>query len=243
VPEPKRLFLAWQPANLDGDRFRWVVGLLEPSANDWALRYLQPGPEFAALNPQRTYEQLVALGYQGYPAFSLKRNLHQGGIVATFMRRLPPRSRPDFAEYMQQFRLKPTSVRSDVALLASTESKLPSDGFSLVDPLDPVSDTCDLMLELAGYRHYAKKLPSPLEVGDQVSIAPEPDNEHDPNAVVVRRGDSVIGYINRLQTRTFLSWLAELRVTAVIERLNGKPDRPRAFIFVRVRPGSASVAA
>jgi hypothetical protein len=243
VTEPRRLFLAWQPSNLDADRFRWVVGILEPRGSDGVLRYVESGQEFSALNSGRSFEQLAALGYQGYPAFNPRRAIHEDGVVATFMRRLPPRSREDFFEYTRQFRLKPNAEVSDFALLAVTEAKLPNDGFSLVDPLDPASDWCDLMLEIAGYRHYAPKLLSPISVGDSVSLMPEPSNKFDPSAVKICRDNLTIGYVNRLQADTFRCWLANHRLSATIERLNGRPDRPRAFVFVRVRPRRASAAA
>jgi hypothetical protein len=90
------------------------------------------------------------------------------------------------------------------------------------------------MLEVAGYRYHIPN--TPLKVGDPVGLQPEPENERDPNPVAVRMVNGCrVGYINRLQTAAFRQWLSERRVTAVVERLNGRPGKPRAFIFVRVR--------
>jgi len=58
---------------------------------------------------------------------------------------------------------------------------------------------------------------------------------------VKARGD-VVGYVNRLQTATFHKLLREGSVEATLDRLNGSSDRPRAFMFVRVR-GSNQAAA
>jgi hypothetical protein len=240
---PKRLFLAWQPADLAGDRFRWAVGQLEPEGFDCTLRYFGRGAEFDALNPSHTYDELLRLGYPGYPAFPLKREVHREGVLSAFMRRLPPRSRPDFAEYASQFRLRPDSRLSDFALLGLTEAKLPSDGFSLVDPLDVHLDFCELMLEVAGYRHYVGKLPLTPRLADPVEMLPEPSNPYDRNAVQICLSEHKIGYVNRLQAGTFLQWISERRISACIERLNGDPGRPRAFVFVRIRPPVARVAA
>jgi hypothetical protein len=123
---------------------------------------------------------------------------------------------------------------SDFGLLGRTEAKLPSDGFSLVDPLNGANARCDLMLEVAGYRYYAPV--ADLTVGDSLTIQREHNNEHDPNAVAFRVADQKIGNINRLQADTFQQWLSEREVSAIVERLNGLPGRPRAFAFVRVRP-------
>jgi hypothetical protein len=236
VVEPRRLFLAWQAPDHRNDRHRWAVGTIEPAGDDCTLRYFYSGTEFDRRNPGRNFDQLLGLGYQGYPAFPLRREVHVGGVLSAFMRRLPPRTRSDFDEYKRQFRLAPDLSLTDFALLGQTEAKLPSDGFSVVDPLDGAIDRCDLMLEVAGHRYHAANVQ--LAVGDLLTIQPEPGNKQDPNAVALLAKNQTIGYINRLQTSAFHRWLAERDVSAVLERLNGRPERPRAFAFIRVRPGA-----
>jgi hypothetical protein len=77
------------------------------------------------------------------------------GVLAVLRRRLPPRNRSDFPDYVEGFRLPKDLEISDLALLALTTAKLPSDGFSIVDPLDPAIEQCDLVLEIAGFRYHA----------------------------------------------------------------------------------------
>lgn len=242
VLEPRRLFLAWQAPDHMKDRHRWAVGVLEPAGDDCTLRYFYSGTNFEGRNSGRSFDELIALGYQGYPAFPLRREMHTGGVLSAFMRRLPPQTRSDFQEYKHQFRLSTgLNFLSDFSLLGHTEAKLPSDGFSVVDPLDKATEQCDLMLEVAGYRYYAESIQ--LAIGDPISIQAEPTNKFDPDAVMICAAGKKIGNINRLQARTFQHWLRERNVSGVIERLNGRPGRPRAFIFVRVRPASANMAA
>jgi hypothetical protein len=242
--EPRQLFLAWQAPDHFGDRFRWAVAILTPRGEDYTFRYLARGSEIESFNQGRRYEELESLGYQGYPAFNFKRAVHERNVLSVFMRRLPPRTRSDFQDYTRQFRLARNLKLSDFSLLARTEAKLPSDGFSIVDPLDPELDRCDLMLEVAGFRYYFDPdKPIALSVGQSVEIAPEPDNPVDPNAVQFLSDSRKIGNVNRLQAKTFLRWLAERQVSGVLERLNGRAGKPRAFIFVRVRPLQAKVAA
>ncbi|MBM3549265.1 MAG: hypothetical protein FJX54_20195 [Alphaproteobacteria bacterium] len=242
--EPRELYLAWQAPDASGERFRWAVGVVTPRpAHELALRYFEPGPEFERLNDQRPFSQLLDLGYRGYPTFGLRRSVHDVGVMEAFERRIPPTSRPDFAEYRRQFRLAPELPVSTFALLALTEAKVPSDGFSLVDPLNPEAEACDLLLELAGYRYYARDFGVRVKAGDEVRLAPEPDNPKDRYAVQAVVGGQIAGYINRLQSRTFLSWLQYRQVVSVVERTNGDSQKPRAFIFVRVRPNRTLVAA
>jgi hypothetical protein len=243
ICEPRQLYLAWQAPDHLADRFRWAVAVISLMGDVCTLRYLAPGEEFEALNQGRKFENAVALGYHGYPAFNLRRLEHAAGVLETLMRRLPPRSRPDYEDYQRQFRIAPNAGVSDFALLGVTEAKLPSDGFSVVDPLNTEAEHCDLLLEIAGFRYYIGRLASPLEVGQPVDILPEPENEHDPGAVKVQVRSEIVGYINRLQAPTFLKWVAERQVSGVLERLNGSGGHPRAFIFVRVRAAENKKAA
>lgn len=239
--EPRELFLAWQAPDLSGDRFRWAVGLLTRHESGCRLRYFAGGEEFAKFNQGKNFDDLLHAGYTGYPAFKLRPLVHNENVLATLMRRLPPRSRSDFDQYRRGFRLSEKLSLSDFALLGYTEAKLPSDGFSVVDRLSPEADDCDLMIEIAGYRHYAAKRPA--RPGEPVALVPEPTNKYDKNAVMVCAGDECIGYINRLQTETFLRWLPTRDVSGFVERLNGSADRPSAYIFVRVRGRQTRAAA
>lgn len=242
VAQPNQLILAWQPADIDTDRFRWAVATLKSEESGCVLRYLRPGSGFEEMNPGKSYDQLRELGYEGHPSFDLRQEVHSGDVLATFLRRLPPRGRSDFRDYLHRFRIADELEVSSLSLLGLTEARLPSDGFSFVDPLDKNILTCELMLEVAGYRHYVSSAPS-IKVGDVVDLAHEPDNKFDCNAVRVLAQGATLGYINRLQAPTFLHWLSHRDLGAEIERVNGSVERPRAFIFVRIRPSRTQSAA
>lgn len=238
VAEPKRLILAWQAPDQFGpqNRTRWAVGIVERDAEDATFRYLTP-VEFETLNPGKSLSLLTSFGYRGYPTFRLteRGQVYRSGVLAAFMRRLPPRSRPDFQAYLKAYRIASASL-SDFALLGITEAKLPSDGFSLVDPLDPELRHCDLLLEVAGFRHNAGALHHYPVAGDTVVIEEDPEKTYDRNAVAVFVQGEKIGNVNRLQAPTFMAWLSRRKVTAVVERMNGTVDKPRAHIFIQVRP-------
>jgi hypothetical protein len=118
--------------------------------------------------------------------------------------------------------------------LGYSEAKLPNDGFSFVDTLEDACVPGEFLLELAGYRYYEPSL-SEIDIGSPVLLERERTNEFDPNAVKATHRDRKIGYINRLQAPAVGRWVDEGRVSAVLERLNGKPEKPRAFLFVRAR--------
>jgi hypothetical protein len=166
-----------------------------------------------------------------YAAFNLKQSEHGKDVLAAFMRRLPPRSRADFTQYLEGLRLASSNL-SDFALLGYSEAKLPSDGFSLVNPLDDAGTPNEFLLELARYRHHEPSLVK-NDIGASVDLVPEPTNAFDPNAVAIQYGLRTIGYINRLQAKVVGKWVQQNRASAVLEKLNGTPNKPRAFIFLR----------
>lgn len=243
ICEPKLLILAWQAPDHLKDRFRWAVGEVKPTSDGFSFRYFAPGQEFESRNAGKTFDQIVALGYAGYAAFPVKVREHTSGVLEAFNRRLPPRGRSDFSEYMKHFKLRNYSSLSNFALLGKTEATLPSDGFSIVDPLDSSASCCDVLLEVAGFRYYANTLGDNVTIGAQVEIGPEPENKFDGNAVRFSLNGSTMGYVNRLQAPAFQQWIKKNRVTAVVERINGKIERPRVFLFVRIRPSDAQIAA
>ena len=73
---------------------------------------------------------------------------------------------------------------------------------------------------------------SDLRPGDAVSIHPDPENPVESDALVVVHEGRRIGFVNRALKEMFRRWMQSGRMTATIERQNGKPQRP--LIFVRV---------
>lgn len=241
VDEPKRLILAWQAPVDQKDRVRWAVGELAKSASDVGFRYFS-GAEFADLNAGRSEADLRSYGYFGYPAFDTAKTSFSDGVMDAFMRRLPPRSRPDFPRYLEHFRVRPTSSFSDLTLLGVTEARLPGDGFSLIDPLDAQESRRDLVFEIAGHRHNVECRERLVE-GVELALVPDPTNEHDAHAIRLEANGELIGHVNRLQAPVVGQWLKTRAVSAWLLRLNGTPEKPRAFAFLRVQPLSTRQAA
>jgi len=224
--EPKRLLLVWQSPDLHGDRTRRIVGELFRSGDGHVtLRYLAGTNDF---------EETRQRGFAGYPAFPISHCEHRSNVLETFLRRLPPSGRSDYARYLGHLGMRPDAPISRFALLGYAGASLPSDDFSIVNPFDDAPAPCEFMTEVAGFRH--QSLPaSAISEGDKVDLQPEPQNEFDSKAILLSVNGQKIGYINRAQTAPFHDWLSRSQVEAVIERINGNPERPRVLLFVRVR--------
>jgi hypothetical protein len=235
IVEPKKLFLAWQAPEHLKDRHRWAVAEILPRADgDATLRYITDDDEFRALNSDRGMTEMARLGYAGFPAFR-GGNIHEKGVLSALLRRVPSSRRADYQEYLQAIGFAEGVQPSKLALLSHTEAKLPSDGFSVVDPLDATDDDLDTVLELAGSRYYLSQ-PFSNYVGQDVELRPEPENIFDKCAIQAYAEGCLLGYINRLQAPVIGKWVADRKIQAQIHRVNGSPERPRVYIFVRVTP-------
>lgn len=242
--DPPELILAWRAPDAVADRTRWAVGLLRKTPEGACFRYFDD-EEFAELNGSRPRSILRSYGYAGYPAFDISKQPPGGfttNVLEAFVRRLPPPTRPDFQLILEHYRVRNHSTLSPMGLLALTEAKLPSDGFSLIDRLDPAASCLEVVFEIAGHRHNAA-CRDRLVVGQQLDLVSDPTNEHDVHAVRVEAFGDLIGHINRFQAQAVGRWLQQREVSAWLIRLNGKPDHPRAFAFVSVRPKTRSIAA
>lgn len=225
IVEPQRLLLTWQPADEQAaTRTRRIVGeVFKQADGSMAFRYLKDSLD---------YQAAVAAGFQGFPAFQIADKEFNKGVIESFLRRLPPRGREDFDEYLAQHRLPAPFPYSDFALLGYTGARLPSDGFSLIPVFPSDAVPCDYLLEVAGVRHVIGTDISAINVGDPISFTVDSQNPVDQDALSVVHNGRSIGYVNRALRSTFHDWLKGHRVHASVERQNGKPDRP--LIFVRV---------
>src|SRR5690606_8625305 len=100
VVEPQALLLVWQGTDESDlpNRTRRVVGKItrEPGMAV-KLQYLLGTTDFDAAQAQ---------GFKGYPGFSTSTPEHASEtVMEALMRRLPPRKREDFADYLAAHRL------------------------------------------------------------------------------------------------------------------------------------------
>lgn len=229
IYDPTRLFLVWRCAPNKGARDRRVVAVIERSSinEEVCLHYLSSTDD---------YRRAEEAGFEGYPAFDPSISTHCKGVVDAFMRRMPPRKRDDFKAYLQRHRLPVAIPLSDLALLAYTNAKLPSDGFELYPDLTFAMPPLDLVIEVAGFRHQHNVSLDEIYLGDPVVFKAEAENQHDENATGVYYGGLRIGFVDRAQAPAFRRWLRlGLSITGVVERIDGTADRPAVHIFVSIR--------
>jgi len=243
--QPRRLILEWEPPIEASDRKRWSIGEVIGDGVPSSFRYFT-GIEFENNNDGRTIDAARQAGYWGFPAFGPHKDdlakPIETGVAETLARRLAARSRSDFNDYLKHHLLQPSEMLTDMALLGATGARLPGDGFAVTDPLDNITSARDMVIELVGFRHYLDKSLA-LPRGAVLQLQPEPNSEHDPDAIKVIYGTETVGYINRLQAKGLGRLIQTHDVSAYVHRFNGTPTRPRAYAFVQVREAVGQVAA
>lgn len=229
IIEPNRVWLVWQSNSPGQTRSRRFVGEVRNAVEG-------KGITFSYLEGTDDFNLAKAEGFDGFPAFKMNSQDHSQGVLEAFMRRLPPRNREDFNEYLERHRLPENFNYSDLALLAYTGAKLPSDSFEFCADLIDATPPLEMVMEIAGFRHHNGCSSSELVLGDVVTFIPEPQNQFDPEAVAIMYKNHCIGYVGRTYTRSINHWLSmDYTIEAIIERINGKPERPLIYLYVTVQ--------
>lgn len=225
IIEPKKLLLIWQSQRI-AHRTRYIVGELEAVNGQFTLKYLVGTPDF---------EEAKKWGFESYPAFPHLDKVYDN-VLDAFMRRVPPRTRGDFPQYLQGLRLKTDTQFSDFALLGYSGAKLPSDGFSLLHPFSNIHIACELLVEAAGYRHLHSNFEG-ISLNDAVTFEPHFNSDQQQEEIEILANGRRIGNVTRGLLPTFSDWIAKQRIeNAWIEKLNGTPDSPNVYIYVKVLP-------
>ena len=232
--QTRRAILTWQhPLEQPGSRDRFAVAELAQCEEGVAFSYLDE----ARLAPA------LETGFGGYPGLALG-DAHEAYIALDVLaRRLPPRGRPDFHDFMETFGLSPQANFSDLSLLAYTGARLTSDSFGVTETFEGFDRPFRYVFDVSGYRHYRNDALD-LEVDEPVVFQHDPTNEHDPHAIEATRQDGVrLGYINRLQSQTVSEWLEHGSVDARVFRLGGRSVYPRLFVMADIEPALQGVHA
>lgn len=225
IIEPTKLLLTWQSHD-EKQRTRYVVAELNSIGSQIHLNYLTDTGDF---------HKARSMGFEYYPAFPDISKIHNN-VLDAFMRRLPPRSRGDFSQYMEGLRLKPETQLSDFALLGYSGGKLPSDGFSIIHPFGNVEGACELLLEAAGFRHIQKNHDN-IKLNATVSFVKKFNETLQEESIQIMVDGKHIGYVTRGLLPTFFDWIDKDRIKgAWVEKINGMPGRPTVYVYVQISP-------
>ena len=222
----QRALLVWQRplGQSDERRDRFAVAELVQCEGQVSFRYFD---DSRIVNANKA-------GFNGYPGLSIGSEHLDQLAMGVLIRRLPPKSRADFGEYLETFGLSRSQELPDLTLLAYTGARSTNDSFSICETFDGFQVPFTFIFDVAGSRHYEDNHTA-LEVGGQLRLEREEQNEYDQNAVrFVRSDGAVVGYVNRLQAETVGRWLEQFEIKATVFRKNGRAEYTRLFVRAEV---------
>jgi len=224
--EPTRLLLVWHHSQPGKARHRRVVGELVRQGDDASFRYLKNTADF---------EAALSEGFYEFPAFADKAGeATQTGAMDVFMRRLPPRKREDFREYLSQYSLPGDFQGSAFALLGYTGARLASDNFELCPDLTDAVAPLDFVIEATGTNYHVSESDVFAE-DEEVFFEADPTNEHDSNAVRIIYNGKLVGYVNKALAPSFKTLLRTGKIEGRIIKFSERKGKARLLILVRYR--------
>lgn len=222
--EPSRLLLVWHHSQPGAPRHRRVVGELVRQGDDASFRYLKNTEDFQAALEEGFYE---------FPAFADNVSTErQSGALDVFVRRLPPRKREDFREYLAQYNLPADFSGSTFSLLGYTGARLASDTFELCPDLSDAQAPLDFVIEASGTQYHTTA-ENIFSEDDEVIFEPDPYNPHDSNAIKIIHKGTAVGFVNKALAKSFHRLLETGKVQGSVLRFTERKGKSRLLLLVR----------
>lgn len=157
------------------------------------------------------YKEAKKAGWEHLQAFHDEKEYVSDTLFAVFEARLPDPKRRDIDEILRKYNLQ---EYDGFELLRKSTGRLPIDTYEFIDPIFPEEETVEREFFIVGVRHYAKCKGedcasfNQVEVGTELNLKREPDNQHDKYAVCVTTCDGAkIGYIPRYYSESIFDRL------------------------------------
>lgn len=188
----KALFLAYQ----DQSSRRWTpVARLTRADGEYRLTYTRG-----------------ALSVSGFAGFGRMQKLDKvfvsKDLFPLFANRVLPKSRPEYADYLEWLGLSP-ETHDDLEELARTGGLRATDSLELIPCPEPTANNeYEAFFFIRGIRHFPSEVAdrcSRLEKDERLYLMSDFQNQHDPYALLLRTGDpiSAIGYSPKYYAKDF----------------------------------------
>jgi hypothetical protein len=216
------LVVAWQHPV---ERSIRPIGLLRRERGVYSFRYIQEARTIAGFRPLLGFEELGR-------AYSSEH------LFPIFAQRAMDRRRPDYASYVRDLGLDPETA-TPWEQITRSEGRRHGDLLQLFPVPRVRSGSVSYSFFVHGIRHMPDNAPelgsrvypvtaaaiedaiSRMSPGDALTLAPEPRNAKNPDAVVVLAHDVPLGYVPDLLAHDLRRLMAMTPVRASVLRVNG----------------------
>lgn len=195
------LYLIWKSKT---SRRQYIIGVLSHECTRYKFQYCQEAWEAE----KEGFVPLVA-----FP--DLDCVYYSKELFSVFESRLPDKKRKDMQSILKKYELQ---EYEPYQLLKRSGGRLPIDDLYFVDPICALDEPFKRKFYIAGVRHYAGcegvdcEKSIEVEIGEEITLEPEPTNKVDKNAVKVLKKDcQILGYIPRFYSAKVCELIKEKR--------------------------------
>ena len=225
----RRLLVSWQDPD---SRSITPVGVLTQGtpdgSDDYQFGYLRRAETIPGFRP-----------FVGFP--ELNTMYRSPRLFPFFENRVMSSARADFGSYVESLGL--TEAATPFEILAHSEGRRATDTVEVFpEPVVDAQGRVTCCFNVRGVRSVddAHDVIDGLSVGDQLSVAPEPENPIDPDAVIVSEDGRQLGWVPAFLTPLIhepLNAFGEEGIRLTVERIGGRngPVHQRLLCRLTVR--------
>lgn len=212
----RKIYLIWRQ---ERHQRRIIVGEISPHEGGYSFKY-----DLKGVLEANKY------GFVNYPDFPKIGITYFNNVLEIFSQRLNDLNRSDVEKYYEFWEIDKRFLKDKYYLLAQTQGILSTDNFEFLASYY-VKKNLAFISEIAGISNY--KVPVDfLKIGDDLSWSKELNNQYDSNAVLVKKGETKLGYVKKIHNLVFQDKRAEnLRIKVKDIEKNGNITR----VFVSIR--------
>lgn len=210
------IYLTWRKAK--GSR-RISVGIIKSNSTQGVrFNYLSKG-----------VEEAKKYGFSPYEGFPDSEKEYDENVLDIFGQRIIKSERSDTETFYSFWEVDYRSKEDKYYMLAQTQGLLPTDNFEFLADFKPNAEL-SFVTEISGLSH-TQILSEELSKGDMLRYELESDNEYDPKAVKVFKGEKLLGYIKTVHSRVFYYVSKPLNLRVKLVEKNGVVKRAFVHVF------------
>lgn len=188
-------------AKRDGLDYIYVIWQDTKSRNNYVIGTLTRNSHYEFAYGMEV-EQALANGFTPLVSFPwLDKRYESETVFPVFACRLPDRRRRGIKDILDKYGL---TEFDEFEFLKKSGARLPTDTLSFADPIFEGEEAVERSFFVAGMRHYLECKGCDCEAtekyaeGNHLLLVPEPDNDHDHNAVkIMSQSGRMLGYLPR----------------------------------------------
>ena len=208
-----KLWLIWQ--NVDS-RKKYHVGTLSKDNDKYRF-------EYSTKQKFRGLEEALNNGYSYlFPFKDVNTSYESKTLFPTFIKRLPNKNRPDYANLLKRFGLNENA--SDMEILKITKGKTGVDSYEFISPLSIEGTKLRTQFFIEGARHYDfSEIQNPenyFKEYPKLKLENDPVIQDSTAIKVLSQGNHVLGYVPAVYSKVLTEIMKHVELELHIEHIN-----------------------